>query len=497
VPGDERLKTDDPAKLRAAGGHRPADPSALPQFPLQRDDRSLRRRRSSNAATFYGTGLKGRFEEGKRTDDHMLKSQSYGVLHVVGGQLVEKQVPMLNALNEVLRDDFIRDSIAGVGRWNKVIEKAGIPFRLKTPHKAFHRSIGSLAGVKVSPDGAVITDGAGTPGSTSGFQARATAPSSRASWTRRRAGKVRQLDRAARHGHQSATHRLPVRPVQLIRAAARWLAGPHYRVRGYDEPIGNQVRQATSDRPRNLHSLQYVRGDLSCRRDHHDSRNYVVDASKCNFCMDCISPCPTGSIDNWRTVPRASVYGVDAQFGWDELPPKLPDEDLMQAELGVVSPAAGTSAASDSASPLRGQPPQPSSAFGSTVPPWSAAQAYTNLYGPGAGEKPVSATVAGNVRVTEVGKDYDTHHIVLAFGSTPFPVLEGQSIGIIPPGVDANGRPHFARQYSVASPRNGERPGYNNLSLTIKRVLEDHQGNPFAALPAITCATCKSATRSR
>jgi benzoyl-CoA 2,3-epoxidase subunit A len=56
--------------------------------------------------------------------------------------------------------------------------------------------------------------------------------------------------------------------------------------------------------------------------------------------------------------------------------------------------------------------------------------------------------------------------------------LEGQSIGIIPPGTDANGRAHHARQYSIASPRNGERPGYNNLSLTVKRVLEDHQGNP-------------------
>ena len=60
----------------------------------------------------------------------------------------------------------------------------------------------------------------------------------------------------------------------------------------------------------------------------------------------------------------------------------------------------------------------------------------------------------------------------------PFPVLEGQSVGIIPPGTDANGRAHHARQYSIASPRNGERAGYNNLSLTIKRVLEDHQGQP-------------------
>ena len=82
------------------------------------------------------------------------------------------------------------------------------------------------------------------------------------------------------------------------------------------------------------------------------------------------------------------------------------------------------------------------------------------------------------MRVTAVGKEYDTHHVVLDFGSIPFPVIEGQSIGVIPPGVDASGRAHHPRQYSIASPRNGERPGYNNVSLTIKRVLEDYQGNP-------------------
>ena len=65
---------------------------------------------------------------------------------------------MLNALNEVLRDDYIKDSIAGVQRWNRVIEKTGIPFRLKAPHKAFHRQIGTLAGVKVSPDGQVVSE---------------------------------------------------------------------------------------------------------------------------------------------------------------------------------------------------------------------------------------------------------------------------------------------------------------------------------------------------
>ena len=96
-------------------------------------------------------------------------------------------------------------------------------------------------------------------------------------------------------------------------------------------------------------------------------------------------------------------------------------------------------------------------------------------YGP---KSPTTATVVGNFSCTEAGFDSETHHIVLDFGAMPFPVLEGQSIGIVPPGVDAHGRPHIARQYSVASPRNGERPGYNNVALTVKRVTEDHQGQP-------------------
>ena len=96
---------------------------------------------------------------------------------------------------------------------------------------------------------------------------------------------------------------------------------------------------------------------------------------------------------------------------------------------------------------------------GATVRPWSYAHPYVNLYGP---RNPVTATVAGNFRVTELGTDSDTHHIVLDFGVLPFPVLEGQSLGILPPGTDAQGRAHHARQYSIASPSDGERAGYNN-----------------------------------
>ena len=113
---------------------------------------------SSNAATFYTTGLKGRYEETKRDDDHMLKGGQYKILDIANGQLIEREVPMLNALNEVLRDDYIRDSVAGVGRWNRVLEKAGVAFRLVTPHKAFNRHIGTFAGQKVAPDGRVLSE---------------------------------------------------------------------------------------------------------------------------------------------------------------------------------------------------------------------------------------------------------------------------------------------------------------------------------------------------
>ena len=211
----------------------------------------------------------------------------------------------------------------------------------------------------------------------------------------------------------------------------------------------------------------------------HDDRNYVVDAEKCNHCMACVPPCPTGSIDNWRNMPRVKAYSLAEQLGWDELPEELSTAAL---ETAGVSPSAIVEQAALSPQATSVDPAQlagfQSAKYGSVLPPWSAAHPFTNLYGPKAEQAFVIATVTGNARVTEVGKGYDTHHIVLDFGSMPFPVLEGQSIGIIPPGVDQHGRAHHPRQYSVASPRNGERPGYNNLSLTIKRVLENHQGQP-------------------
>ena len=152
-----QMKTDDPAKLRAAGVIDLPTLQRYLNFHFSVTIDLFGADESSNAATFYSTGLKGRYEEGKRQDDHILKGQTYKVLAVQGGALVEREVPMLNALNEVLRDDYIKDSVGGIARWNKVIEKAGIPFRLEVPHKAFHRNIGALAGIKVSPNGRLLS----------------------------------------------------------------------------------------------------------------------------------------------------------------------------------------------------------------------------------------------------------------------------------------------------------------------------------------------------
>jgi benzoyl-CoA 2,3-dioxygenase component A len=197
----------------------------------------------------------------------------------------------------------------------------------------------------------------------------------------------------------------------------------------------------------------------------HDSRNYVVDPAKCNFCNDCIAPCPTGAIDNWRQVDKATPYTLAEQLDWDSLP--------VQREL-----AAGTAAEVPS-DVARITSVATSGQGGDVAPPWSAAHPYVNLYLPA---NPATATVSGNFRLTGDDASSDIRHIVLDFAGAAFPVLEGQTIGILPPGADAHGKPHHVRLYSVASPREGERPKYNNLALTVKRVTEDHDGKPVAGV---------------
>lgn len=183
----------------------------------------------------------------------------------------------------------------------------------------------------------------------------------------------------------------------------------------------------------------------------HDDNNVVVDYTKCNFCMDCIPVCPTGSIDEWRLVE--TPYSLEEQYQWMELPEQVEvstsdsavaDDDPIAALLAEAHKGAG----------------------GKAKPPASASKATINTYNLG---NPVEAVVQGNYRITASDSDSDVRHIILDFQGKPFPVLEGQSIGIIAPGTDADGKPHLPRLYSVSSPRDGERPGYHNVSLTVKR----------------------------
>ena len=112
---------------------------------------------STNAANFYTMGLKGRFEETKKDDDHQLKTATYTVTGLDGDRLVTREEPALPSLNERLRDDYIADCQRGVDRWNRVIKEHGIDFQLRLPHRAFQRAIGLFADVRVSPEGRVLS----------------------------------------------------------------------------------------------------------------------------------------------------------------------------------------------------------------------------------------------------------------------------------------------------------------------------------------------------
>ena len=181
----------------------------------------------------------------------------------------------------------------------------------------------------------------------------------------------------------------------------------------------------------------------------HDDMNVVVDASICDYCMACIPVCPTGSIDNWRVV--LEPYPVAEQLEWLELPE--------QEDIALPEGSGDTSleAIDDAVAALIAE--AHSGTGGTSRAPASASKPSVNLFSP---SKPAMATVQGNYRLTE-STDHDVRHLILDLGDTHFPVLEGQTVGVVPPGETV------PRLYSVSSPRDGERPNTNNLSLTVKR----------------------------
>ncbi|MFF4500638.1 benzoyl-CoA 2,3-epoxidase subunit BoxB [Streptomyces sp. NPDC001401] len=114
---------------------------------------------STNAANYYTAGLKGRWQEERRGDDHQLTEN--GVLldkPADDGTWGADEVPALLALNLDLRDEYIADCRTGVNRWNRILDEHGIDFRLQLPHPGFNRHVGLAAGHHITPDGAIIDE---------------------------------------------------------------------------------------------------------------------------------------------------------------------------------------------------------------------------------------------------------------------------------------------------------------------------------------------------
>jgi benzoyl-CoA 2,3-epoxidase subunit B len=111
---------------------------------------------STNAANAFNAGLKGRYQEDRLTDDHQLTGATYPVLRPRDGTIVNEDVPALSALNMRLRDDYVADAAAGVGRWNRVFAQTGIDFHITLPHVAFNRRIGEFAAVHADTAGQVM-----------------------------------------------------------------------------------------------------------------------------------------------------------------------------------------------------------------------------------------------------------------------------------------------------------------------------------------------------
>ena len=112
---------------------------------------------SSNAADYFAAGLKGRHHEQKKYQDHKAMDQGYRLELIEGGRLSTREVPLRNAMNEVLRDEYVSDCLRACERWNKTIAATGLDFRFTIPSRRFNRSMGVYADHTFAPNGEPIT----------------------------------------------------------------------------------------------------------------------------------------------------------------------------------------------------------------------------------------------------------------------------------------------------------------------------------------------------
>ena len=107
---------------------------------------------STNAANYFANGLKGRAQE-DRYEDHTVSDTYYQLETVEDGRVLAKEVAMRTAMNEVLRDWYVKDCQGGITRWNRILEHHGISDRLRLPDRKFNRHIGQFRGFHFDPYG--------------------------------------------------------------------------------------------------------------------------------------------------------------------------------------------------------------------------------------------------------------------------------------------------------------------------------------------------------
>jgi benzoyl-CoA 2,3-dioxygenase component B len=159
---------------------------------------------SSNAATSFASGIKGRPRE-EEYEDHRALTGSYAVDVPREGRLVREEVPLRNAMNEVMRDAYIADCQRGVDKWNRAIASHGVSFELKLPSRRFHRHIGVHAGIFADPDGSLLTE---------------------EQW------KARQGDWLPSAADRAYVQSLMQRPVLDPKQMAGWLSAPKQGIKG-------------------------------------------------------------------------------------------------------------------------------------------------------------------------------------------------------------------------------------------------------------------------
>ena len=152
------LASDDPERLRAAGVIDLPTVQKYINFHYGVSVDLFGQEISTNAANYFTAGLKGRYLESRLDDDHRLTEGVWPVHTVRDGRIALEEFSALGAVNERLRDDYIKDCQRGLDRWNRALENLGVEFGLALPHRFFNRQIGNAAGARVSPDGRVISE---------------------------------------------------------------------------------------------------------------------------------------------------------------------------------------------------------------------------------------------------------------------------------------------------------------------------------------------------